>query len=486
MGLINKAHAYFADNRAKHQHYARRSDIPRHQTFGSRGKMIHTSLSSLRHRTKRFLRDRGKAVPRHVSDGMSFVQSDISRSDFSSTQSVGVSECLNEASGVSSGRYVPLRHLAEGGNGDVHLCRDTEMGTLVAVKTIHHDELMSPPNEVVMLHLLGNHGNIVHYHTMCNHPVLQTYMQLIFEYCPMGDLVDYLNEQEHDPPEMFMWHVFKHVALGLNYMHQHSIVHGDIKPANILLTAPREGELYPLPKIADFGTAALKPPHNIPRGHVGTTGYQPPESEHHYGPEADVWALGSVIHEMASTRPPTGNHEVNNVEAQLWFQQSGKQVPPGTAFHCTYKNFCYFMACHPPSPVRIDHPSTITPTVYSKLLNYFMMRALDPNHQTRITTYELHHTLPVIEWLVRNVLTAGYDGVLDSFDDGRDAVWTELYLVTDSQVLRQVFHVLAQLARQNRSVDLLSWATRLLQLMDPMDQVAACHFAADLGICVTS
>jgi serine/threonine protein kinase len=134
---------------------------------------------------------------------------------------------------------------------------------------------------------------------MLKHPTLAYHKQLVFEYCAMGDLADYVNENMEHTLDIFLWHVLKHVANDLQNIHCQGIVHGDIKPANILLTRSQSGKCYLLPKLADFGTMALSPSHDIPRGHTGTFAWQAPEADWRTGPEADIWALGYVVHELA-------------------------------------------------------------------------------------------------------------------------------------------------------------------------------------------
>jgi serine/threonine protein kinase len=174
-------------------------------------------------------------------------------------------------------RYHPTRLLGSGGNGQVYLCRDIKKGTLVAVKTIYHDHPLSLPIEAHTLQQLDRHPNIIRYHRSLSHPTIDFGVQLVFEYCEMGDLADYVNQGSQDhTPEVFIWHVFKHIVDGLNYVHSQGIVHGDLKPANILLAPPRDGDVYPLLKLADFGAATVNPPRDVPLGHLATMAWQPP------------------------------------------------------------------------------------------------------------------------------------------------------------------------------------------------------------------
>lgn len=368
-------------------------------------------------------------------------------------------------------RYIPLRLLGGGGNGQVHLCRDAQVGTLVAVKTVHHSEPLSPPLEARILRSMGQNANIVRYHIVLNHPSQDFYMQLVFEYCELGDLGDYITGTMNDAtPETFIWHAFKHITSGLHFIHSKGVVHGDLKCANVLLMPTTDGTIYPTLKISDFGAAELNPPHHVPLGHFGTLGYQPPESNTRHGPEGDVWALGCIIHELTARCLPELELQEPALDLETWFAMSGRIVPPGTLDPGLYKHLCHYMAYHPITPVRIDHP----PRGYSKLLNYFMMRALDTFYRTRITAYELQRSLPVLEKLVRDSLLSGQEWMLDRFDDSSDSRCELASIVTDSGVFEQVYYVLAIRARQKQNAELLVMGTPLLNNMDSAERVAAC------------
>lgn len=358
----------------------------------------------------------------------------------------------------------------------MHLCRDSEQGTHVAVKTIWHDD-PAPPNEVVILEMLGPHENIVRYHTMMRDTDDNGAMQLVFEYCPMGDLVDYVNDLPAPTlEETFIWHIFTHVTNGLHYMHRQGFIHGDIKSANILLTTPRQGVRYPHPKIADFGTASYLPLRTIPNGHLGTRGYQAPEWEHRFGPEADIWALGCILHEMAHGKAPVRSIEEPNSSAALWFHMSGKRIPPNTPYELQYQEMCFFTAFHIPSPIRIDRPCRHGAVIYSRLLNYFMMRCLDFDPDTRISAMELWQLLPRLDAVVHNIFFSGQEHLLDQFDDGHDANWKAVKNVRDSGVLKAVFCALATASDEEWCEQSFGWGMHLLDLMEPLDRVAACHY----------
>ena len=102
--------------------------------------------------------------------------------------------------------------------------------------------------------------------------------------------------------EKYVAIIVREVLIGLHHLHKSSIIHRDIKAANILISAV--GKVM----ICDFGVSALLATASSKRNTLtGTPYWMAPEvvqSVPAYDTKADVWSLGIMIYEMAKGSPP--------------------------------------------------------------------------------------------------------------------------------------------------------------------------------------
>ncbi|MCH9688624.1 MAG: serine/threonine protein kinase, partial [Deltaproteobacteria bacterium] len=128
---------------------------------------------------------------------------------------------------------------------------------------------------------------------------------LLMELVEGPNLADYLARQGSlSEPEVLR--LARGMASGLGYAHAAGVIHRDLKPANILL-AP--GTTVATPKIADFGMARASSFAGADKGALtvlGTPQYMAPECLEPLAvdPRTDLYALGCIIHEMATGAPP--------------------------------------------------------------------------------------------------------------------------------------------------------------------------------------
>ncbi len=200
--------------------------------------------------------------------------------------------------------YEILGELGRGGMGVVFKARHEALGRVVAVKMIlaggyaSEADLARFRREANAIARL-QHANIVQVFEIGEH---EGFPFFSLEFCPGGALDKQLAGTPVPPAEAAK--LVETLARAMQAVHDQQVIHRDLKPANILLTA--DGT----PKITDFGLARkLDESGQTASGTImGTPSYMAPEQASgnvkEIGPAADIYALGAILYEMLTGRPP--------------------------------------------------------------------------------------------------------------------------------------------------------------------------------------
>jgi hypothetical protein len=211
---------------------------------------------------------------------------------------------------VLGGDFSLLRKLSVGGMSEVYLATQTSLNRTVAVKLIRHeasaeDDLMARFCQEGLVLAQFNCSYIVQILAAGTMPGKISGMigWMAMEYMAGGDLARWQRQHGSPPVELAVrW--FREALEGLSYAHRHNILHRDLKPHNLLLTA--EGHL----KVSDFGL--LKQAHQAkaeltPHSAIlGTPHYMSPEQAlgEPADERSDIFSMGTTFYHLLSGQLP--------------------------------------------------------------------------------------------------------------------------------------------------------------------------------------
>ncbi|KAH8673989.1 Serine/threonine-protein kinase ATG1 [Xylariales sp. PMI_506] len=273
------------------------------------------------------------------------------------------------------GQFIIGAEIGKGSFAQVYMGKHQTSGAAVAIKSVElarlnkklKDNLYSEINILKKL----RHPHIVALHDCIES---STHINLIMEYCELGDLSLFIKKREklvtHPATcdmarkypsvpnaglnEVVIRHFLKQLACALKFLRQGNFVHRDVKPQNLLLLPsvqyrasnkdarlvmsasqdsliPAVGlESLPMLKLADFGFARVLPATSLAETLCGSPLYMAPEILRYerYDAKADLWSVGTVLYEMVSGKPPfrASNHvellrKIENAEDQIRFSR---------------------------------------------------------------------------------------------------------------------------------------------------------------------
>src|SRR3984957_10764681 len=203
------------------------------------------------------------------------------------------------------GDYELLEEIARGGMGVVWKARQTSLNREVAVKMIRAGALASPEEVKRFLREAEAAANLQHPNIVAIHEVGEHGGQHYFsmDYVAGRDLGALVKDGPLAPQRAARY--VKIIAEAIHFAHQRGTLHRDLKPQNVLIDAADQ------PRITDFGLAKFMADDSrlTQTGAVmGSPSYMPPEQaagrHGDIGPASDVYALGAILYELLTGRPP--------------------------------------------------------------------------------------------------------------------------------------------------------------------------------------
>uniref|UniRef100_A0A669B4T1 non-specific serine/threonine protein kinase n=1 Tax=Oreochromis niloticus TaxID=8128 RepID=A0A669B4T1_ORENI len=140
--------------------------------------------------------------------------------------------------------------------GQVYKGRHVKTGQLAAIKVmdVTGDEEEEIKAEINMLKKYSHHRNIATYYGAFikkNPPGVDDQLWLVMEFCGAGSVTDLIkNTKGNSLKEEWIAYICREILRGLTHLHQHKVIHRDIKGQNVLLTENAEV------KLVDFGVSA--------------------------------------------------------------------------------------------------------------------------------------------------------------------------------------------------------------------------------------
>ncbi|XP_012887722.1 PREDICTED: dual specificity protein kinase TTK isoform X1 [Dipodomys ordii] len=218
----------------------------------------------------------------------------------------------NECISVKGKVYAILKQIGSGGSSKVFQVLN-EKKQIYAIKYVSLEDaenqtIHSYRNEIAYLNKLQQHSDKII--RLFDYEITDQYIYMVME-CGNIDLNSWLKKKKSINP----WErksYWKNMLEAVHTIHQHGIVHSDLKPANFLIV---DGML----KLIDFGIANQMQPDAtsiVKDSQVGTINYMPPEaiknmsssregkSTSKISPKSDVWSLGCILYYMTYGKTP--------------------------------------------------------------------------------------------------------------------------------------------------------------------------------------
>jgi eukaryotic-like serine/threonine-protein kinase len=220
------------------------------------------------------------------------------------------------------GRYQILETIGSGANSRVARAFDPMIGRTVAIKLFPRELASGEGRERFFkeARVVGqlSHPSIIAVHDMGIEEASST-PYLVMEFVEGQPLERILDKGNVPYPRASAWAAEVAVALGV--AHRKGVIHGDVKPANVLVT--EEGRI----KLTDFGMARLASRDSQDTPLLGTPAYWCPEQVLGKPQDArsDIFSLGIVLYEMVTGHRPFDSDSLQGICSRIL---SSTPLPP--------------------------------------------------------------------------------------------------------------------------------------------------------------
>ena len=203
------------------------------------------------------------------------------------------------------GVYELLEELGRGATGAVYRVRHQKLDRLFAMKVLHNEVSANAGSSNRFLTEMHAIGKLDHPHIVraTDAGEDQGFQYLVMEYSPGLDISEIVRLV--GPLSIpAACEIARQAAMGLQHAHQYGVIHRDVKPSNLLLTAT--GQV----KLLDLGLVAVRhvqSPNQLERDPRGTADYMAPEQWTDYAnvdERADLYSLGCSLFKMLTGNAP--------------------------------------------------------------------------------------------------------------------------------------------------------------------------------------
>ena len=287
-----------------------------------------------------------------------------------------------------------------GSFGNVHLAMNKTTGGLFVVKSPHsRAERHALDKEVKILNTLNSSPYIVQCLGTEEEEEDQGKLNVFMEYMAGGNLADMVHKFGGSLDEEVVRVYTREILHGLEHLHQHGIVHCDLKCKNVLLGS--SGNI----KLADFGSAKRVKEANCWQSIGGTPLWMAPEVLRNESLDfaADIWSLGCTVIEMATGTPPWA-HQVSNPTTAVLMIAHGHGIPHFPP-HFSKEGLDFLTRCFERHPNKrptvqdlLTHPFVSTPSSqqqYAPSSSPSTVKETSKENRSSITnTFASHHDDP--------------------------------------------------------------------------------------------